>query len=268
MVELLVVGAIITLLLGIGVPAFNALSRESRLSKGRQLITSTLRRANIAAITNRGMTAVRFMPVEWALSDNPSPTARRHQALVTYRYELEVQAPGNPVNIAYDDAFAQLEGASPVVLPTDVWAAPSNALVSGAVGDRVLTGDIGAFELDAGASGSKLLEADDFLIVFDHERGLASRAVGTAWRMRAYDPTINQTVGGSGWRGNTQSYNVRYQRFNYTGIVMYQREPFRSLGNSATARARRDLLKRTGAAMYVHRTNGSLVNGETTSGED
>jgi len=59
---------------------------------------------------------------------------------------------------------------------------------------------------------------------------------------------------------------LRFQRFNFTGAVIYQREPFVAVGAASDGdedviAARRDVLRRFGQTYYVSRTGGNLVAG-------
>ena len=51
------------------------------------------------------------------------------------------------------------------------------------------------------------------------------------------------------------------ERFNFSGIVIYRREPFLALDASASAEDRQDVLRRFGRPYFVHRYSGGLVMG-------
>ena len=66
---MIVVIGIIALILVIGVPAFNAMAVQQRLSKTRQLLNGTLLRTQVVAVSGGMPTAVRLLPAEWHLSE-------------------------------------------------------------------------------------------------------------------------------------------------------------------------------------------------------
>ena len=55
--------------------------------------------------------------------------------------------------------------------------------------------------------------------------------------------------------------SAQVERFNFSGIVIYKREPFLALGASASADDRQDVLRRFGRPYFVHRYSGGLVMG-------
>ena len=69
-------------------------------------------------------------------------------------------------------------------------------------------------------------------------------------------------------RISTGRLDVPFQRFNFTGVIVYQREQFELLGKEASAQDRRDALKRYGQTYYVDRVGGNLVTGGDESAED
>lgn len=297
-VELIVVVAIVALVLGIGLPAFNAMSASSRMAKARQLVTGTLARANAIALSDRTHTAVRFMPSAWELDDSvnaaTSASNRNTQSLATYRYVTSAQ--GNPSNVGevmFAERFERIKDGPAAVLPTDVWAAPAEALDTGATAilrngnsagllrDLVLSGRIGAFDLNADSlfeldptvnnpsfatRNENFLDADDFLVVFDPDTGLVGSHRRVPWRLLGYDPrttgsTAQRETAGEPFSNSNRNLRNPYQRFCYTGVVLYPREPFVALGLDAPVPSRFDLLSRTGQRFYVSRTGGALLEG-------
>ena len=272
---------IIVLLLAIGVPAFNAMAVEQRLSKTRQLLNGTLMRTHIVSISDDMPAAVRLLPGEWHLNEaGGGGVAAGRQIMTTYR-EVSSSSPDpdQPLLIKFEQRFERIADGPTHVLPPDTWIAPSEALDDfhrvlepgwgDYVGNYVLNGEIGHFTLNADETengGERLLDADDFLIIFDPETGVRNNSLRREPSLLVgYDPDDKREWAGR--RDGSGAINVqdRFQRFNFTGTVIYRREPFTALGADANSEdaiiARRNVLKRFGQTYYVHRTGGSLVAG-------
>jgi type II secretory pathway pseudopilin PulG len=284
-VELMVVIAVIALVLAIGVPAFNSMTAQQRLSKTRQLLNGTLTRTHVISLSDRNLTAVRIFPADWDLGDdNPSRTTAGRQMIATYSYRATSAAnPNAPSTVSFDERFERIEGGPTHLLPPDTWVAPSEALLDRDYddqvidGDRVLQGEIGRFAFDPNDT-TELLSADDFLIVFDPETGVVRQNNNwpwRAWRLLAFDPRPRPGEPGGvdtgqletdGQRRNTGVLIEPYQRFNFTGVVVYPREPFAALDQTDMdgddlITGRRSVLQRLGQTYYVSRTGGSLMGG-------
>jgi type II secretory pathway pseudopilin PulG len=292
---LIVVVAIIGLVLGIGLPAFNSMSASSRLVKTRQLVTGTLARAHAIALSDRTHTAVRFMPSAWEVDDSANSGTsignRNTQLLATYRYVTSSAGdPANIGNIRFSERLERIKNGPSAVLPGDSWVAPAEALDANGTAiqrngasvnlrDAVLSGRIGQFELNAdrlnepavpGGSftsnnGEQFLDADDFLIVFDPETGVVGSQRRVPWRLLGYDPrptgpTSRQETPGD-YTGNPAALTRPYQRMNYTGVVIYPREPFVALGADATPLNRFNLLSRMGKKYIANKSGGGLLEG-------
>lgn len=281
--ELMVVIAIIALILVVGVPAFNAMTTQQRLSKTQQLLNGALTLTHVISVSDRTQAALRICPAEWQLGDSNADQARGRQILTTYTYRATAAAdPLDPAEIIYDERFERLEDGPTQLLPPDTWVAPSEALdrvrvvpdLGGVLGDYVLDGKIGHFEFDADLrtnSGERLLDADDFLIVFDPDKGVLGSLMRKPWRLLALDPrspeesaTGQQEVDGE--RAGNGNLTVPFQRFNFAGVVIYRREPFVALGADADPEPRREVLRRLGQTYYVSRNGGSLVGGHMEGG--
>ncbi len=300
--ELLVVIGIISLILVLGVPAFNTVSRDSAATQARQLLSAAMSRAALISSADRTTMAVRAVPSEWVYSTNeledPAATletTRGRQALVTYRYISNSTPPIGqsdlaPGDVLYADYFKET-GGGVTLLPPDVWVAPSEALQKTSDGlfdgDAVLRGTVGTFALDPRPDGfdpdrDEFLNADDFLVVFEAERGVRTSVWPTnspdlrppAWRMYAYDPDTavgdpeNRGWSRSGagtWNRTTRDFDIPYQRYAFGGLVMYRREVFLGLGARAASaseiEARRAVLSR-GEAYSISRFGGNLLRSE------
>jgi prepilin-type N-terminal cleavage/methylation domain-containing protein len=280
-VEMMVVIAIIGLILAIGVPAFNAMTTQQRLSKARQLLNGTLTRARVISISDRTLTAVRVFPAEWHLDQEAasSGSLAGRQMLATYSYRATHAAnPSDPSAVLFDERFERIENGPTQLLPPDTWVAPSEALFDPGAGDSfdgdaILDGTIGYFTLDATDTREDFLSADDFLIVFDPETGVQTqrqlRPDWKAWRLLALDPRSDTPTGQletDGVRYSDGTLRTPFQRYNFAGAVIYQREPFVAVGTASDGDddlidARRDVLRRFGQTYYVDRTGGNLVSG-------
>jgi type II secretory pathway pseudopilin PulG len=275
-VELLVVIMVIVLILAIAVPGLSAIATQSRFSAATQEINGALTRAYYAALSDVNLTAVRFVPGSWdvdARAEAQRPTGRQH--LVTYRYTGTSAADPTALDkVAFGEYFARREGYESLQLPEDVWVAPVEALEPDAgktmTGTRVLEGkpytQPGSFYLDPDPDKGNLLNADDFLIIFDPQTGL--RRVTAPIALKASIPagkwdfgTFTKPVEADRWPPTSTDTEDRYRRYNFSGIVLYPREPFLALGVDATGTDRQDWLRVHGRPYLVHRFGGGLVMG-------
>ncbi len=294
-VELLVVIGIIVLILALGVPAFNSMTRQQRLTKTNQLLSGMLTRTHIVALSNSDLAAVRIFPAAWHLDENNTQLANLadRQMIATYVWRQTASAdPYNPLQVLIEERFERMPDGPVNMLPPDTWVAPAEVFATqrprdevyhhdltggrDVLGNFVLDGRIGRFELNAAASGEDFLDADDYLIVFDPQVGVVRSAQGMrryAWQMYAFDPRpagSAPTAQGetSGQRAGDGQLIGQYafRRHNFTGVLIYQREPFVALGkasDSNTITARREYLSRNGLMSYVDRRGGNLISGPT-----
>lgn len=284
-VEMIVVIAVIALILAIGVPAFNSMTVQQRISKTRQLLNGTLTRTQVIAVSDQTLTAVRICPADWHLDASAAAgTSKGRQIITTYSYRHTYAAnPNYPLRVRFAERFERIEDGPTHLLPPDTWVAPSEAFdltrmvrdgessSTDWLGNLVLKGQIGAFRFDAANKTDDFLEADDFLIVFDPETGVQPSARGyerPIWRLRALDPRPLEDGGQietDALRRANGTVQVAFRRYNFTGTVIYRREPFVAMGTDLTdadgVDARRDVLKRFGQTYYVNRTGGNLVDG-------
>jgi len=283
-VELLVVIGIITLILALGLPAFNEMAVQQRMSKTQQLLTSALTRTQVVAVSENTFAAVRLMPAHWRVHEDESSVESvvGRQFLTTYVYRQSTRPdPDSPVAIHFEERFEEIADGPAHLLSPGTWVAPIETLddttivpgYGGILGDQVLNGTIDNFELNADARyspGEAFLDADDFLIVFD-KNGLVNSLRRQPWLINGYDPRedFQREWAGprytSGLNAGKVEPQYRYQRFNFTGVIVYQREAFLALGNPGASayqiNARRDLLNEIGMKYYVDRNAGGLIEG-------
>ncbi len=278
LIELLVVAGVILLLLGIGVPAFRAMSAQARQNRAESLVSGLLNRASVVATISHARAAVRFAPAEWLVqSDDSSASAsagRGRQAAALYEERTFVGKPESAAQIIEDQRFEPATQVAPVLLPGSLWVAPAAALedrdavrLGGPDGprvdfaDRLLTGTIGHFAIDP-VRDDDLLAADDFFVVFDSQRGLVPDVIGQTailWPLSGYDPTLGrETAGVLRNRLRRLMYDPHFQRFGADGLIFYDRELLRSLGPQAAAQARRDVLGRA-RLFAIQRFAGTLI---------
>ena len=294
-IELIVVIGIIALVLGIGLPAFNQMSRQSRKSQAEQLLNGAFLRAHVTAVSLRSPVAVRIVPGEWTVRTDDDQTTGRaiagRQVVELYQYQFTSADPQNLNRVEFDERFERLRDVPPIVLPPDIWVAPAEAAKDPKSGlnkdyewGAIVDGEIGEFEVDAARSGEQFYDADDFLIVFDPQTGVQaatwrSGSAGdpdlrqTAWRMTAYDPDPDRrpnTDDGaiipyelSG--GNALNYNRPFRRFNFTGVLIYEREAFLDFTRGLRPLERQRWLRDFGTAYYVNRRGGNLIAGKADS---
>lgn len=277
-VELVVVIAVIVLVLAVAVPGISAMNAEARLTSASQLVNASMTRAYYLALGDVNMTAVRFLPGEWNADDEEGEQrAAGRQHVVIYSYTgVTYDASGtsiDPYEVSFNDYFARRKESSTVELPEDVWVAPLESLSTAVAQvpwekspqttvwqrynnlgrDFVLSGEAGAFSLDAGnRSGSDaLLNADDFLIVVDPKAGVYS-GVPRSFRLRAFAPNL-------GYEADRGPSDVPYQRYAFSGVVVYRRKPFVELGNDPAERQAQ--LRERGRPFMAHRYSGGLMAG-------
>ncbi len=256
LVEMIVVISIILIILLIAVPGLSSLTREAKFNSGIQQANSALTRAYFQSLADSNLVAVRVMPGAWDDADDGAvDEGRNRQHLVTYSYRRP-QLTGGGLN---EEHFGRAESVAPVVLPSDVWAAPAEAVAGGALGDRFLAegyldGTVGAFTVLGGNENPRastgLLESDDFLIVFDPQTGLRISREIQDFSLWAADRTP----------GNTAQF-TRIYRPHFSGLTFYRRAAFEALGQAADGRVRQDWLKNFSRPTFVHRKSGGLVEG-------
>ncbi len=281
LVELLVVAGVILLLLGIGVPAFRAMSAQAQQNRAQQLVSGLLNRASIVATVSHARAAVRFAPASWLVqSDETSASAaanRGRQAAALYEERTFVGKPEGASDIIEDQRFEPAPQVAPVFLPASLWVAPAATIEPRAtvrlggpdgprvdLADRLLTGTIGHFAIDP-VSDDTFLPADDFFVVFDSERGLVPDVLGQAailWPLLGYDPVRGREVAGElRNRFRHLVYDPHFQRLGADGLIFYEREPFVSLGPQADPAARRELLARS-RRFAIQRFAGTLIESQ------
>jgi hypothetical protein len=249
------------------------MSEDARFASAIQSINGALQRSHYTAQGDQNMTAVRFLPGHWDVSeDGESHGGGEHQHLVNYRYvgSTTTERNGNFVT-EYTERFERRPDVDSVELPNDIWVAPIEAWrgignrndpadPSGThdpLDEKLLEGNIEEFALNPTATGENLLEADDFLVVFDPQTGV--RAGRSLFQLKAYDPVreIDATDDGSLSPPDAR----KFMRASSEGVVIYRREPFVALGNAASGAVRQNALRRTGRPYFVHRLSGALVMG-------
>lgn len=266
LVELLVVVAIIGVILGIGLPAFNSMTAQARKSKARQLLQGALTRASVLSVADRNLVAIRIFPGAWdqlgtTSAATPSGAAGvGAQVVAMYKYVTRAERPldtsggqNDPDVITYVDRFERIKESPAVVLPPDVWVAPIESLITGQNGNRnlvdrsgngafdatdveldELSGAPGWFDLDCDPRTNRpkaMLTADDFLMIFDPEQGLVSSHARPAWKMFAYDPRPTTGPNSSQFTGGLETggeyrYNATVGRGTYVVGSTFQRLNF------------------------------------------
>ncbi|RMF72897.1 MAG: type II secretion system protein [Planctomycetota bacterium] len=287
MIELIVVLGIIGLVLGIGLPAFNQMSRQSRKNQAEQLLNGAMLRAHVTAVSSRSLVAARIVPGEWTVRTEDDLTTARalagRQVVELYQYSFSWADPTDIEKVEFDERFERLRDVPPIVLPPDIWAAPAEAAKDPKSGlnnpydwTAIVDGQIGRFEVDAARDGEDFYDADDFLIVFDPQTGVqaSSWPAGSAgnpelrrsaWRMNAYDPVEEAVIPYELQSGNTLNFSRPFQRFNFTGVAIYERQPFLDYTQGLRPLDRQRWLRDFATVFYVNRRGGDLVAGKADS---
>ena len=275
LIELIVVITVIVLILALAVPGLSEMSAQARLTSAKQAVNGVMTRAYYQALADMNMTAVRFFPGQWDAADESwkgSSSDRQHMAIYSYAGTSE-REDGNDLYIEYDERFQRTPDVRSVRLPRDVWVAPLEALSRDAMtlgrttynpfGSRfVLDGEVDRFAFNAdrgnsGSDGGRFLNADDFLIVCDPQTGIQA-GVPRAFKLRAFVPEM-----GGAWGYDAEGDGVArpYQRYSFSGVVVYRREPFAALGVDASGEERQGWLRETGRPYMAHRFSGGLMAG-------
>ncbi len=253
---------VIAIILAIALPGLSAMTTDSRFSAALQQLNGAMTRAQIESQADMNMTAVRIMPSAWAAGSADSGDPNR-QTAVNYRYTGSYDSAGD-----FTEQMEPRPDTPIITLPANIWAAPVESVsTSDPRALPTLTGSFGQFR--SSPADPAFLPADDFLIVFDPNTGVRGAVTSggpqpgggprNSWigfGLRGLDanaasPTFGEEIG--------VGQNLR--RYNYSGIVLYPREPFVALGEQADAQDRQGLLQRLGRPYYVHRFGGGLVMG-------
>ncbi len=294
-IELLVVIGMIVLILAVAVPGLSAIALQARLNNATQTINGALTRAYYSALENTAVTAVRFVPGQWDFNekaDKNQPQGRQH--VVTYTYTGTTAANPNvmnqnaPGNYQFGEYFARQTGNASIQLPEDIWVAPIETLdmstrsvpvdndgdgkidptyqtYNNFGANCLLTGAREVFDLKGAAisQSNGFMKAEDFLVAFDPQTGARS-GLPTPMPIKAQIPgkyindPSNRGVESDHWPLLSGNY---FRRYNFSGIVIYQREAFTSLLASGDPTMLQYWLRKNGHPFLVHHFGGGLVMG-------
>ena len=299
-IELVVVILVIVLILAMAVPGLAKLNADARMTSAYQTMNGVLTRAHYLALSERTMTAVRFLPGVWSGvpdqrdPNNPNatilPASRQHMAIYRYVGNAISQSPTGTFTVQFNEYFERAPDFPPVALPEDVWVAPVEALAKIGTythvdGSTVTLGGSGGnfgqeFVLNGMATlndpsqtfkysadqapnvSGGFLSADDFLIVMDPREGVRT-GVTTLHRLRAYSPLDGYDVD-TGRPGSVNPIDW-YQRYGFSGVVAYRREALTRLGQDSPSpqarQARQDYLAQSGQQYIAQRFSGGLIPG-------
>ncbi len=280
---------VIVLVLALAVPGLSAMNAQARMTSAVQTVNGMMTRAYYLSVADTAMTAVRFLPAEWDVVDPTKQVAAGAQRVAVYKYvgSADRENSSGGFDVKYEEYFQRAEDIGSAELPADIWVAPLEALSQQPVTlngthqypnfgqDFVLDGWIQDrtrrnehhFALDANrdAHADSLLNADDFLVVFDPQMGLRG-GVPEAHQLRAFDPRLRAVAA----TGETETAGARdgsgnviepYRRYNFTGVVIYRRENFLTLGSEASGEDRQNMLIQTGRPYLAQRFGGGLLSG-------
>lgn len=278
LVELLVVISVIGIILLITLPGLSGMLRQVRNDAAYKTVSSFISKAYFRALADSNTTAVRIFPGAWDFSElsetNTQAAGRQHLALYSFRGDYRdgnglLQPPNNGV---YTEYFSRVSDEDSLILPAEVWAAPAETVSAAAtntnsVYQNALNGQRGFFSFSNNFDES-LVDADDFLLIFDPQDGLRS-GLPTDNLMKIADARENRPTGDPAeWLGRTPWDGTNSQRFlrkNFTGLTFYNRNDFaaldRTVTNPATADVRQSWLQRNSTPVFVRRHGGGLVSG-------
>jgi prepilin-type N-terminal cleavage/methylation domain-containing protein len=287
--ELIVVMVVIVVVLSLAVPGLSAMNSEARLTASSQKIAGALTRAYYLSQAESSMTAVRFLPGRW---DSTAATAgeetdRQHMVVYQYYGSTDRDLGNGNFALEYDEYFRRAREITSIELERNVWAAPLESLANDRVdlrreapgtsyiqtynslGDQfILDGEPGLFQFDAmlgngtGTSDGQFLNADDFLLVFDPDTGLRT-GIPQPFRLNGHVP-LDPPLGGFATDRNAAG-TLYYQRYGFTGVVLYPRDALVELGADADGQTRQTFLRENGRAFLANRAGGGLRAASTGS---
>lgn len=258
-VEMLVVMSLIAVLISISLPAISAMSRDSAVSEAERIINSALTRARYAAVEDKWMVGVRFMPAAWDRGgDGRTVNESDTQHIAIYRWTHQPFSwQGSGFRLEYTERFELRDDTPSVALPRGVWVAPLEAYQAEQENARtaLLEGRTGSFEVDS--TDGDFLVADDFLLLCDPQQGFLPGP-------RSADPDtwVQYPVVTADVRDPADVKQTTVGRFAFGGVTLYERETLLPLGNDAEGR--QSILRSTGRPYFIHPRNGTLVNSEPT----
>lgn len=292
-IELVVVVALIALILAITVPALSTMARDARRTDALQKMDASLTRAKYIAIEDRGA-ALRMLPSQWDWNEEeglPAKVGNQHVAIFSVGVGSDEYNPSDPVQL---QRFQRRADISSSQLPSGVWLAPLEATFDENIGvsqfadisEEILTGTLAtaeagfAFSADPDENEDFLI-ADDFLVAFDANGALVPGPRGIRsleadpndlgdleyghrylhWLEAYAHPEDADERGLATRKGDDRDWrdDELYERYNFSGVVLYDRESFVALGADADPEDRRDFLRDRGQPLYVHPTGAVLV---------
>lgn len=286
-VELLVVIAVISLVLGIAIPGINSMQAQINRSSAVQAMDSALTRAKYSAAASGDYVALRFMPSIWSGPVDPNDDLQQAETsrMQIVTYEWSTASFLEDINqVQFIERFEARAETSIVRMPRNVWVAPLEATFDsskpgvsseqGNAAEDIVAGEPGFFTLDAGGadsgSTSDFMQMDDFLIIFDQEGHLVQPNFSRQqlnsiydddnlpFPIYAYDPDEGVELD-----RDPSNTDELYTRFNFSGVTVYQRDSFiRAVGSDgqsdANAEARVQFLADNGDAQLIHPRSGRL----------
>ena len=202
LVELLVAMGIVALLVGLSVPAINALQKSYDSTGADSMISAALSTARTLAISNHNYAGVRFQK-----AGDPNNAVKADQYMVFMIYE----EPKNMGNLT--DAFRAIEGYKPIKLPANIGVIDMTNVTL----DTDINGDI------------KLFNAATFSIIFSPAGKLVIHLVQT----RSYK-NLNSVFNTDPNVGNGTAMFVQdnAQEASRSKFVIYDRSRFDTLAPS------------------------------------
>ena len=278
LVELLVVIGVIGLVLAIAVPSVTTMQAQLDRTATIQGIDSALMRAKYSAAAEGAYVALRFLPSAWAgpsdedgLSTDRDP---RRMLIQAYTWTT-TDGSFDPTEVDLVERFEPRSDFEEVLLPANYWVAPMEAsldpdMMSGAeqaLAESIVEGGLGSFQANPyqGTADSRVVIADDFLVVFDSDgelvpgpridlndanhtlRGNQQRYA--PYRIYGYVPGDTDDPG---WRDVDGNDNP-YARFNFGGVALYNREAYvNRFALNRDAGDRVDFLATEGERQMIH----------------
>jgi prepilin-type N-terminal cleavage/methylation domain-containing protein len=199
LIEMLVVIGIIAVLVGLTIPAINALQKSYDSTGADSMISAALATARTLAISNHNYAGVRFQKA-WKSTDDPNK-ADQYMIFIIY---TEPKKMGN-----LTDAFCAVEGYKPIKLPANI-----------GVMDMKL-GDTANIVSDVNINESKeLIDTTTFSIVFSPAGKLVINDVQT------------RNKDGKNYNDNSSTDNVFNIAVNVNnGTAMFLQDDYPSLPN-------------------------------------